>query len=96
MRSRELGSYTVSIPPGSFRSTHRGGFVFAGSIGGSFLRAGLTPRGGGAYTFRFQGFRVPLTGITDPVSVGLTIGADSGTASAELDRHDRRKGLEER
>jgi hypothetical protein len=84
----QIGSYTASIPPGSFTKTPRGRFVFAGEIDGVHLKARLVPRSGGTYAFRFHGRGAPLAGIADPVSVGLSIGDDTGTATAETGHCD--------
>ena len=68
----EVGTFTTTIPAGSFKEIGLGIFVFHGVIGGVRLEALI----GAAQDAN-------LTGTKNPVPVSLTIGDDCGTASVE-------------
>ena len=75
-----VGTFSITIPPGSVREQPDGSFFFAGMINGVSLKAQIYPTG--------LAIRVPreatgasLTGTTNPVPVTLTIGDDCGTTS---------------
>jgi hypothetical protein len=78
----QIGSFSVTIPPGSFNRSFKG-YVFDGaqSIGVS-LRVQIVPLGNKMFTFQADARPVHLTGITKPVTVVLTIGINSGTTTA--------------
>jgi hypothetical protein len=78
----QLGPWTATIAPGLFQSRPAGDFVYTGVVGGVALRARLVPRGAGTYTFQFVGSGQLGSGFTAPLSVSLTIGDDSGTATS--------------
>jgi hypothetical protein len=67
------------IPAGSFNQGFFEGFKFDGVINGVRLRAQIVPLGNNLFTFNAVGTDVDLTGLTNPVTVVLTIGIDSGT-----------------
>ena len=81
----QVGNYSVTIPKGSFTQTHKGAYVYEGTIGGVALEVRIAPLSANRYTFQAEGRGANLAGTTNPVTVGLTIGDDSGatTASAE-------------
>ena len=84
-----VGTYSVTIPPGSFRQLRKGrkkgSFVYEGMIGGVDLEVQIVPLGGGSYQFKAEGSPVDLSGLTNPVTVTLVVGNDSGTASVTAD-----------
>jgi len=41
----QIGTFSTTIPPGSFREQMGGSFTFAGAIGGMSLEAMITPTG---------------------------------------------------
>jgi hypothetical protein len=45
------------------------------------LKAQIVPLGNNIFTFNAEGKGVDLTGLTNPVTVVLTIGIDSGTTT---------------
>ena len=45
------------------------------------LDAQIVPFGNNIFTFKIKGAGVNLTGLTNPVTVVLTIGVDSGTTT---------------
>ncbi len=78
----DVGGYSVAIPPGSFRATRRGAFVFEGTIGGARLELRIAPTrasGGYRFTASARGATVPV--MANPVTIRLTIGNDSGAAT---------------
>ena len=82
----QIGSLSLPIPAGSFQSTRRGGWRFAGDAGGAALRARIAPLGGNRNRLRAEGEGADLSGIQGPVSVGLTIGNDAGSTTAAAER----------
>jgi YVTN family beta-propeller protein len=85
----QIGTFTATIPPGSFRR-HRDGdedehedgvFTFKGVIGGVRLEALIKRTGTLRYAFDAEAKGASLTGTKNPVQVMLTIGDDSGTTS---------------
>ena len=78
----DVGGYSVAIPPGSFRATRRGAFVFEGKIGGARLKLRIAPtRASGGYRFRASARGATVPAVANPVTIRLTIGNDSGTAT---------------
>ncbi len=74
--------YSVTIPPGSFRLVGNGQhYVFSGTIGGASLAVNVTPVTPTSYSFRASVSGPNLTALTNPVSVTLTIGSNTGTTS---------------
>jgi YVTN family beta-propeller protein len=77
----QVGTFTTTIPPGSFKTNRNGSFTFVGVVGGVTLQAVIAPTGTLRYAFLAAAQRASLTGTTNPVTVMLTIGADTGTTS---------------
>jgi hypothetical protein len=77
----QIGTFSVTIPPGSFVKTDTGRYVYEGTFGGQALRVGITPVTATTYNFKAVGWGTNLSGTTNPVTVGLTIGDDTGTAA---------------
>jgi probable HAF family extracellular repeat protein len=75
------GTFTTSIPAGSFTQVKKGAFTFKGTINGVKLDATMTPLGGQQYAFTADGAHADLSGIANPVTVTLTIGDDSGSTA---------------
>lgn len=46
------------------------------------LQVQIVPLGNNIFTFKAEGSGVDLTGLTNPVTVVLSIGTDSGTTTA--------------
>ncbi|MFN7919423.1 MAG: NHL repeat-containing protein [Bryobacteraceae bacterium] len=80
-----LGSLEVVIPAGSFRQDSKGRFKFEGIIGGVTVSAMITPLGGRQFEFRTEGSNARLTGGVNPVTVGLVIGDDGGSAEVKVE-----------
>jgi len=81
-----VGSYTVTVPAASFNlvtsGEKQGSYVFSGTINGVTLSEQISLMGKNRYSFKAS-----ATGITpatsNPVSVTLLIGINSGTASVK-------------
>lgn len=78
----QVGSFSTTIPKGSFRRTPRGRFVFEGVLNGVNLDAQIAVLGIGDHGFnygiRVQAKGVSLSGIPGMVSVQLRIGNNTG------------------
>jgi Lactonase, 7-bladed beta-propeller len=77
----KLGTFSITIPAGSFKKNRAGGFTFSGVISGTRLSMAIWPTGKGKYIFAALGTGANLAGTANPVTVGLTIGDDTGSAS---------------
>ena len=76
-----LGSSSITIPAGSFHQSGSGSFVFTGTINGVALSANLTPLGGNSYSLKLDAAGVSNLPTSNPVTVGLTIGSNTGSTS---------------
>ena len=75
----QVGSFSTAIPAGSFKR-NKGRFTFEGVINGVKLEAVLRSLIlGNDYEFKVEGKGADFTGRKNPVTVGLTIGTDSGS-----------------
>jgi hypothetical protein len=77
----QIGTFSVMIPAGSFNQGFFEGFVFDGAINGVSLRVQIVPLGNNIFSFKAVGKDLDLTGHTNPVTVVLTIGINSGTTT---------------
>jgi hypothetical protein len=75
----QLGSFSLTIPAGAFRSDKRGRFKLEGLLGTMLLEAQFRPLGGGAFEFKAEGSGADLSALANPVTIGLTIGNDGGS-----------------
>ena len=80
-----VGSVSATIPAGSFtfqpaKKKQPAQYTFAGIIDGVTLNAKITPLGGNLFEFKAAGIGVNLTGTVNPVTVGLLLGNDQGSA----------------
>jgi len=76
----QIGTFSVTIPAGSFTKTLEG-FAFVGVVNGVSLDVRIVSLGNHNFRFGAMGTGVDLTGLTNPVTVGLTIGINAGTIS---------------
>jgi DNA-binding beta-propeller fold protein YncE len=60
----QIGTFSVTIPAGSFNDTIFEGYVFDGAINGVSLMLQIVPLGNNMFTFQAQGTGVDLTGLT--------------------------------
>ena len=77
----QIATFSVTIPAGSFKQKPNGRFDFRGVINDVKLKAQIVSLGNNIFTFNAEGKGVDLTGLTNPVTVVLTIGIDSGTTT---------------
>jgi YVTN family beta-propeller protein len=81
----QVGSFSITIPPGSFRAQPDGSFTFAGVISGVSLKAQFYHTGTLQYEFHAKARDANLAGTKNTVYVTLTIGGDSGATSVKAD-----------
>jgi hypothetical protein len=74
-----LGSFTSTIPAGSFKRHHNGHYGFEGTINGVRLEFEITPVGGNSFKFNVEAHDVNLAASTNPTPLTLLIGSDGGT-----------------
>jgi hypothetical protein len=79
----KIGTFTVTIPPGSFTPTSPGTYAFTGVISGLTIKASITHTAGKAYTFDATA-NANLIKTKSPTTVTLTIGNDTGTTTARF------------
>ena len=83
----QVGTFATTIPAGSF-TLKKGKFTFEGVINGVTLEAMIRPLIlGNDYQFTAEGRGVDLTGTVNPVTIGLTIGNDSGSTTVRAERN---------
>jgi len=80
----QVGTYSVTIPAGSFQQlkngSKKGTYIFSGVINGVTLSIQMVPPGvtGDGWNFKASATPVDLSGLSNPVTVTITIGNDSG------------------
>ena len=77
----QVGTYKVTLPPGSFRAGPHGTFTFEGTVNGVSLQNRISPAGAGAYQIQVEASGINLSGLTNPVTVSLTVGNNTGKTS---------------
>jgi hypothetical protein len=77
----QVGTFTTTIPPGSFKKQQDGSFTFERVIPGLGLGALIKRTGTLRYLFEAKGLGANLTGTVNTVYATLTIGGDSGATS---------------
>jgi hypothetical protein len=81
----QVGTFTTTIPPGSFKKQKDGSFTFRGKLQGVGLGALIKRTGTLRYLFEAKGLGANLTGTVNTVYATLTIGGDSGATSVTAD-----------
>jgi YVTN family beta-propeller protein len=76
----QIGSFKITIPPGSFVNPVPGYYSFTGVINGVNLTLLIQGVGGNQYIFGVIARNVSLT-VSNPETITLTIGDDSGTTT---------------
>ncbi|MFY9987388.1 MAG: hypothetical protein WAK31_21700, partial [Chthoniobacterales bacterium] len=77
----QIGTFSTMIPAGSFKLTLDGSFAFSGDINGVGLDLRIVPLSG-YHSFKLEGGgsgNLDFSGLTNPVSVVLTIGTNIGS-----------------
>jgi len=73
----KIGTFTTTIPPGSFKKQQDGSFTFQGKIQGVGLGALIRRSGTLRYEFDAKGLGANLTGTQNTVYATLAIGGGS-------------------
>jgi hypothetical protein len=79
----QVGTFTTTIPPGSFEGSGFGPFYFTGVINGVDLEVAIVPTGAKRYDFTVAAASANLAGTANPVTVTLGTGADTGKTSVK-------------
>jgi hypothetical protein len=77
--TRQIGSDTITLPPSSFKP-HNGEYVINGSFRGASVSMQVEQRSKDECEFSARGNGANA----NPLSIGLTIGDDSGTTTARM------------
>ena len=64
----KVGTFSITIPAGSFRKNRAGGFTFFGDINGTKLIMEILPKGKGKYVFAALAKDANLAGTVNPVT----------------------------
>jgi hypothetical protein len=83
----KIGTFSVTIPAGSFIKNPNGRFAFQGGNNGVSLQVQVVPLGNNIFTFKAEGTGANLAGLTNPVTVILTIGNNSGATTTTAQIH---------
>jgi DNA-binding beta-propeller fold protein YncE len=81
----QLGPYSATVPAGSFQERFRDDFEFEGQLNGVNLRFVIRRLNGNDYLFEVMGEGTVQSWFVNPITVGLTIGDNEGTASVKAD-----------
>jgi hypothetical protein len=76
----QLGTFAVTLPPGSLTRDQPGRFKFDGVLDGVALEVVIRPLGG-SFEFQVNGKGADLSGTVNPVPVHCIIGEDSGSTT---------------
>jgi hypothetical protein len=76
----EIGSYSVTIPSGSFTQKHQS-YTYKGTVEGVSLRMKITLRKANTCVVSASGKSANLRGVANPVTVTLSIGNSTGSAT---------------
>ena len=74
-----IANFTTTIPANKFRKGPAGVYAYIGTINNVSIQALIAPLGNNRFGFQATAYGADLTGTTNPVTVILTIGNDSGT-----------------
>jgi hypothetical protein len=77
----KVGTFSITIPAGSFKKDRAGGFVFSRVINGTRLTVEILPGGKRKHVFAALAKGSNLVGTANPVTIALTIGDATGSAS---------------
>jgi hypothetical protein len=78
--SLQLGTYSVSIPAGSFATTATGSFSHSRTISGHIVSVNLKPSSTG-YAFSVEAKAVDVATIVNPATLQLVVGCNTGSAA---------------
>ena len=78
-----LGTFSITIPKNSFTRTSEGVFNYEGRVDGVPLEFRIAPAATTGYTFKAEGSSATGLPTTNPVTVVLTVGDDTGAKTAK-------------
>ena len=87
----QIGTFSVTISPGSFKEIAFRIFVFQGVINNVNLSVQIVALGNNIFALAAESKGVNLTDLTNPVTVVLTIGNDTGSTAAIPRKNEREK-----
>jgi hypothetical protein len=80
----QIASYSITIPAGSFKPVGKGSnapYTYEGTVNGVTTGVLITPLGGNRYGVEAAASSVNLVSATNPVTVTLMIGGNTGTTT---------------
>ena len=87
----QIGTFSATIPAGSFKQIPHGRFAFEGVINGVSLEVQMVPLGNNIFALAAESKGVNLTGLTNPVTVVLTIGDNSGSTAVTAQKEEKKE-----
>ena len=87
----QIGTFSVTISPGSFKEIAFRIFVFQGVINNVNLSVQIVALGNNIFALAAESKGVNLTGLTNPVTVVLTIGNDSGRTAVTAQKEEKKE-----
>ncbi len=76
----QVGTYSVTIPAGSFVAKKNGSYVYAGNINGVTLQVRILEIRPISYQVQVTASGVDLTSLAAPIPVTLSLGYNTGTS----------------
>jgi hypothetical protein len=86
----QIGTFSVTIPQGSFKEIGSRIFVFQGVLNGVNLSVQIVALGNNIFALAAGSKGVSLTGLTNPVTVVLTIGDNSGSTAVTAQEEEKK------
>jgi hypothetical protein len=87
-----VGTYSVTVPASAFHKTPQGPFVCETTISGVDLAVRLSQTGANAYQIQVSASGVDLHSLSEPVTVALKIGYNSGTTQVGAPTGQEKRG----
>jgi 6-phosphogluconolactonase len=78
----QVGSYTATIPAGSFTQRVKNAYSFIGQINGVSVQVSILSTSANIYSITVTGKGNILSGTTNPVPVSLSIGVNEGSTTS--------------
>ena len=87
----QIGAFSVTIPQGSFKQIAYRIFVFQGVINGVDLSVQIVALGNNIFALAAESKGVNLAGLTNPVTVVLTSGDNSGSTAVTAQKEKKKE-----
>ena len=87
----QIGTFSVTIPQGSFKQIAYRIFVFQGVINGVDLSVQIVALGNNIFALAAESKGVNLAGLTNPVTVVLTSGNNSGSTAVTAQKEKKKE-----